>query len=110
MDKSRKEKDGLYDIACRHQRDYYTENIDIKESYFIKREEEPYIREYGFETLPELKKELELMWKEDIVMQECIQTVLVSALKMKPTAEVEGEPLHTEKNKSEKLPGYIYNF
>ncbi len=110
MEKIQNENDKLYDIACNYQRNYYTENGCIKESYFVKREEDSYIREYGFETLPELKDELKKMWNEDVVMQECMQTVLVSALKLKPVEGKDGETRNGGEDKSEKLPGYIYNF
>ncbi|MDE7177494.1 MAG: hypothetical protein K2O59_06720 [Lachnospiraceae bacterium] len=110
MDKSQNEKDKLYEIACGFQKNYYTGSDCTEESYFIKRVEESYIREYGFETLPELKDELKKMWDEDAVMQECMQTVLVSALKLKPVEGKDGETRNCGEDKSEKLPGYIYNF
>lgn len=108
MDKCKQEKGKLYNFACGCQQNYYTKMDATKESYFIKREESSYIREYGFETLPELKEELSRMWDEDPVMQECMKVVLVSAMKLKPQEEEEEQ--QTEEYKNEKLPAFIYNF
>ena len=110
MDKCKRVKQTLYHPACSYRHNYYTQMDDAKESYFIKRDELPYIREYGFETLPELEEELNQMWNEDPVMLECMKVVLVSALKLKSQDAGEDYVQHSKEHGEEKLPAYIYNF
>lgn len=114
MDKSKREKDKLYEIACTNQKDYYILNKCNNDSYFIKRDDDVYIKEYGFESLPDLKEELNRMWDQDEIMQNCIQPVLAAVFKLKPKGKMEDkesskELPHTEK-REEKLPPFIYNF
>lgn len=108
MDKIRREKDRLYEIACVNQKNYYTCKVGCNDSYFINRDNDVYIREYGFNELPDLKEELYGMWNQDETLQSCIQPVLVAAFKLKPMDKV--EELSKELSFSEKLPSYIYNF
>lgn len=113
MDKCKREKDKLYEFACNSEENYYAlKEFDIK-SYFIKRKDHDYMREYGFETLPELKKELELLWGQDVLMQKCMQTVLIAAMKLKPTEQPDikdGLSQQTKGKHKEKLSPFIYNF
>lgn len=113
MDKSKREKDGLYEIACLKQKDYYRAAECSEGSYFVKRNDDTYMREYGFETLPELKEELNKMWGGDETLETCLQTVLVAAFKLKPSDESDnGEDKESSghERKDEKLLPYIYNF
>lgn len=108
MDKCKREKDKLYEYASMVSQNYFVQNESDTDSYFFKREECSYIREYGFESVQELKEELNHMWDQDEIMQQCIQTISIAAIKMKPNEEIEDESKDT-KNIKEKLPSYIYN-
>lgn len=110
MDRCKREIEKLYEIACTCQKEYYTSKTCDKESYFIKREESSYIREYGFQTLPDLKAELEKMWSMDETMQKCMQPVLIAAIKLKPADGVVNDDCHPQKRNDEKLSPFIYNF
>lgn len=117
-DKNSKEKKILKDFAADrlHRNKYKFPEIDLSaDSYYICRgDDQEYIREYDFDTAPELRKELEYLWKDDNNMAGLIQPMIVAALKNKPL----DENLSIDKNmkskqtqdQSEKLLAYIYNF
>lgn len=107
MDKCKREKEKLYKYASTIFRNYFLQNDNNEDSYFFKRESDSYIREYEFESLKELKEELDRMWGQDEVMQQCIQIISIAALKMKPNEEMENEDI--KEHTREKLPSYIYN-
>lgn len=44
MDKSKREKDRLYEIACTNRKSYYDWKACGNDSYFIKRDNDVYIR------------------------------------------------------------------
>lgn len=116
MDKNEREKQTLY--AWGTQNKFHFSQIDKeKPSYFVKREnrENSYIKEYGFETLPQLSKELDALWGNDEMMDSVKNVVMVAAMKNKPSqTAVEKEDKRKEKNggqeTEDKLPVYIYNF
>lgn len=114
MDKYKREMENLHSIACVSEKNYYISESSCDDTYFIKRDENDhaYIREYGFETLPDLKKELDKMWNNDEVMQNCMQTVLIAALKSKPIDKdkKEDEVKQSETQNEKKLSPFIYNF
>lgn len=91
----------------------FTQIEDKCDSYYVKRNDNnTYMREYDFETVPEIKEELYAMWGNDADMQKIITTVLVSAIKNKPVfLEDKGKSpkCALEDNKKELKP-YIYNF
>ena len=112
MDKNEREKKKLYEFGVENCKRYHFQEIDkTKESYFIQREEESYIREYKFETLPELMNELSTLWNGDEMMEQIKKVIGVAAMKNKPVKKsqkkTEGEK---QEDKEEKLPAFIYNF
>lgn len=112
MDRNEKEKYMLHEWAEKNNSAYQFPEIEKeKESYFIKRQEKLYIREYEFETLPELFQGLDCMWQDEKCMEQIRKTVGVAALKNKPSEEVnrEMEKNYTDKTK-DILPEFIYNF
>ncbi len=116
MNKNEKEKQMLYEWGLKNHSKYLFQTIDQeRSSYFIKREskENSYIREYGFETLPELIKELDILWESDKVMEEIKKVIAIAAIKNKPFGSISKETDINRKGKQEekdKLPVYIYNF
>lgn len=101
------EKEKLFMWSGRKfKEDYRFPEIDIdKDSYFIKRENNvAYIKEYTFETLPELKAQLKEMWSDKEYLQDILQVVLVAAMRNKP------HEIKEDETKDEKLPTFIYNF
>lgn len=83
-------------------------------SCFVKRDgDEKYIREYGFESVSELRDLLEVQWKKDRYMEEILTVVLVAAIKNKPEqrdANCQRHPNQMISEETEMLPVYIYNF
>ena len=114
MEKNEKEKQMLYEWGKKNQSKYSFQKIDKEiDSYFIKRKtdfrEVPYIKEYGFETVLELDKELESLWYMDEVLGEMRKVIGVAAIKNKPlVATKESETKKTEIQNQ--LPTFIYNF
>lgn len=112
MDRNEKEKNMLLEWAERNNEVYqFTRIAKEKKSYFIERQEEPYIREYGFETLPELFHEMDCMWKNEQYMEEIRKVIGVAALKNKPSEDMHGqEEINPTADKEDILPEFIYNF
>ena len=89
MNRNEKEKHMLREWAENNNSTYKFPEIEKeKESYFIKRQEKSYIREYGFETLLELFQELDCMWQDEKCMGQIRKAVGVATLKNKPSEEV----------------------
>ncbi|WP_347223423.1 hypothetical protein [Bacteroides congonensis] len=120
MDKSEREKEELYAWGKQHGLDYYFPTFDKeKASYFIRRKVDAnsYIREYGFETLPEIMDELDNLWEKDEVSEQIKKVVGIAALKNKPSEIISeqakgGSSKETEEKREggDRLPTYIYNF
>lgn len=114
MDKNQREKDFLYKWASENSNKYCFSGMDQeKESYFIKREEKPnsYIREYKFESLPELKRELDILWGNNDTLEKVKKIIGVAALKNKPSVIIQEQVKAEEKRDTgDKLPVFIYNF
>ncbi|MBD5521758.1 MAG: hypothetical protein HDR03_11185 [Lachnospiraceae bacterium] len=118
MDKNETEKKKLKEWGLSNCQQYQFQKSDKeKESYFIEMDPKPYIREYGFETLPQLMEELNQLWKDHEEMEQVKKIVGVAAMKNRisydsfkeyneSTAANAGEKL----NEQDKLPKYIYNF
>lgn len=112
MDRNVKEKNILHEWSEKNNSVYRFPEIEKeKKSYFINRQELPYIRGYGFETLPELFQELDHMWKGEKCMEQIKKAVGVAAIKNKPSEEIhkKEEMNHTDKVE-DMLPEFIYNF
>ena len=74
-----------------------------------------YIKEYAFDSIIELKKELTQLWQNEDFMREFIPVVLAAVFKKrKNNSDAEKRmPLEkkpTESESSGGLPTYIYNF
>ncbi len=114
MDRNAKEKELFMDWTRRIQRRKEFLYDSNEESYFVKREEnEKYIWEYNFESVPQLRDLLEDQWEDDKDMEMILTSVLVAAIKNKPQANGiidEGSLAQKESDATEKLPVYIYNF
>lgn len=112
MDRNEKEKNMLREWAKKNNAAYRFTAIDMeKESYFIKRSARKYIREYQFETLPELLQELDYMWQDENSMAQIKKIVAVAALKNRPSEEIQKQTeKHHAHEKKELLPEFIYNF
>lgn len=112
MGKNDREKAIFTEWAKNSQKDYFM-SVQDAGSYFVKREQTEYIREYSLETVPELRDELEELWDGDKNMEPVLTAVLVAAIKNKPRRQ---DKTDTEENVStgletkEVLPMYIYNF
>lgn len=109
MDKCKREKEKIYEYACGASYNYFLQDCSSSDSFFTKRNDKVYIREYNFENIQDLKEELTCMWGQDEIMQQCMQAVLVAALKLKPEEGVVLEAVVSKENMKEKLPSYIYN-
>ena len=116
MGKSDKEKQMLYEWGKANCVDYHFREVDQeKKSYFIQRETEnavsSYIREYGFETLPEFIKELDVLWENETVAESIKKVVGVAVIKNKPVEVVQKMVGTINKEETQdKLPAFIYNF
>lgn len=116
MGKNDKEKQMLYEWAKTNGIDYHFQDIALnRKSYFIQRGTEnvsnSYIREYGFETLPEFMKELNVLWKSEKVTEPIKKAVGVAAIKNKPVKVIQQAVDVTNKEEpQDKLPVFIYNF
>lgn len=117
MDKNNREKEMLYQWAKSNSGNYCFQEIDrTKGSYFEQRDHDTYssqyIREYAVESLPELTKELDILWADNETMCQIKKVVAVAALKNKPVQQEVRSETKTE-NKAEtkdKMPAFIYNF
>lgn len=113
MDRNAKEKEILEDWAKKiiNEGEVNDPNVD---SYFVKRgQNEKYILEYDLESVPQLRDLLEEQWEDDKDLEKILTVVLVAAIKNKPkTNDVRyvDSPKQRERDDTEKLPVYIYNF
>lgn len=116
MDKNEKERHLLLKWGAENAAAYQFQPIDQSgNSYFIQREEDTnknsYIREYGFETLPELVEELDVLWEADEMMSSIKRVAAIAALKNKPSKATQYTTVEEDKKGTEsKLPAFIYNF
>lgn len=114
MGKNNREKEMLYQWAKVNDKSFCFQEIDkSKESYYGKRnygeESGQYIREYAIESLPDIMKELDILWSTDEIMCQVKKIVGVAVLKNKPLNQEELKEKH-KKDLNDKLPVFIYNF
>ena len=116
MGKNDKEKQMLYEWGKTNGINYHFQGIDQHtESYYIQRGTEgdgnSYIQEYGFETLPEFIKELDVLWGNERLTESIKKAVGVATIKNKPTKAIQETVEKINKEESQdKLPAFIYNF
>lgn len=111
MDKNEREKEFLYQLKI-GEMDDILQNFELSEgtvkSLFVSSPKRAYLMEYDFETAPQLKVKLDALWEDEECMQAVKKTVLVAAMKNKPSkTEVKKEQ---EKEIREQMPAFIYNF
>lgn len=114
MDINQGEIEKLYQWASNN----FTNEIEVKYftkidkecvSYFEKRPfQSEYGKEYRYQTMPELRSELNAMWKDDDIMKQILKTVLVASMKNKPKMQENGQENKEENIKQ--LKPFIYNF
>lgn len=78
-----------------------------KDSYYVLQDKHEYLTEYGFETVPQLKKLLDRLWEKEPYMQDIERTVLAAAIKNKPKQEAYES---AERDADGYMPEFIYNF
>lgn len=112
MGQNDREKEFFTEWAKNSQEDYFI-SVQDTASYFVKRVQTEYIREYSLETVPELRDELETLWEGDNNMESVLTAVLAAAIKNKPQRQDKSdteESVSKVSETEEKLPMYIYNF
>lgn len=118
MDRNETEKNKLREWGLANCQQYQFQGIDReKESYFMETDKGLYIKEYQFETLPQLLKMLDKLWEGDERMEAAKRIAGAAAMKNRTfcvpcsgsresTVSDSGE----ETNERDNLPRYIYNF
>lgn len=112
MDKNEKEKNLLYEWGVTHACIYSFPQIDKDlSSYFISKQRESYLKEYSFDTLPELMNVLNMYYENNEIILRILKVVSIAALKNKPL-KIEKEVTNEENKKEsdDRLPAFIYNF
>ncbi len=114
MDKNVREKEALYHLELSGTEDIKKSFTEVEcelETYFFPKEEKEYLMEYDFDSLPQLKEKLNSFWENEECMKGIIQTVLVAAMKNKPSREAkETRNIENSGNIEGELPAFIYNF
>lgn len=112
MDKNQKEKQILCEWGKENSQKYSFLKADKKkDSYFIKRQDSAYIREYSFETLPQLREMLDFLWHGDEAIESIKMAVAVAAMKNKTINTIVKTDNGERKSElDDELPEYIYNF
>lgn len=114
IDKNKREKDCLLEMARRQELDRNCfalpeKNID---TYFLERKDDAYLKEYGFETVPQLR---ELLQKEvgfDEKQEELLKMITVAAFKNQVQRDKDmdkKEDTAVRAEAKEVLPAFIYN-
>lgn len=99
-----KEINMLYNWSAQNTANYSYPKVNKNAgSCFAERDGDEYIKEYGFETIAELKKKLTDMWSGNMSMEKIIKPVAVAAMKNQP------QGIENSK-KTEGLDEFIYIF
>lgn len=109
---SQNEKDRLYKWAVlngkqNNEGNCFTKIDKNQESYYEKYEDREYLTEYTFQTVPELRKELQKLWQNDECMKQIETVVIVAAMK---NCTKMYEDNDTNEVMEQQLKPYIYNF
>lgn len=114
MNKNQREKDILLqmaDLAARHTGCFTVPERDA-DTYFVEKTDHDYLREYGFETVPELRNllqtEMELDNKQDELL---LKMMTIAAFKNRNETNNKGgtEEQRDIPERHDTLPSYIYN-
>lgn len=112
-DKNKREKENLLRWAEQYslqQKAHIFSSMDNELStYWTEKNAcESYLMEYGFFSLPDIKKDLDLMWKHDEIMSAVEKSVLVAIMKNEIMSNLKQS--YIQSDHSESLPEFIYNF
>ncbi len=118
MDRNETEKKKLREWGLANCQQYQFQRIDReKESYFTEVDKGPYIREYQFETLPQMLGMLDKLWEGDERMEAVKRIAVAAAMKNKTSCasrpgsyESTAQDCGEETSGQDNLPRYIYNF
>lgn len=109
MDKNTREKQNLYEWACRYTdmegKKYFTD-IDANMISYFENPGSEYLQEYGFENVSELKTLIKELWSNEPLFDEIQQTILVAAFKNM----LKIEETVKKSDSKEELPTFIYSF
>ena len=87
-----REREMLYHLEL-DMADGWEKSLDFthkeKVSYYVLQNKHEYLMEYGFETIPQLKKMLDRLWENEQYMQDIEKTVLAAAIMNKPKQELQ---------------------
>ena len=109
---SENEKDRLYKWAVLNSKrnnegNCFTKIDKNQESYYEKYEDREYLTEYKFQTVPELREELQKLWPNEECMKQIETVVIVAAMK---NCKKIYENNNINEVMEEQLKPYIYNF
>ena len=118
MKNNRKEQEMFYHWALTHHdeltEERYFPKINPERSSYYEEPQEiyPYCHEYSYETVDELKKQLEKMWGNDKTIEQILTAVVVSAFKNEPENYREdcSKSKAQENATQNELTTFIYNF
>lgn len=114
MDKNKREKDRLLEMACRQEPDRSCFTLPEKNvgTYFLERKDNIYLKEYEFETVPQLRSLLQKEAGFDRGQEELLKMITVAAFKnqfRKEVISMENENNAVQAEPREALPAFIYN-
>lgn len=117
---NQKEKEKIYQWACAYEKSdpglthsVFTGKDEKQSTYFTACKNTVHLKEYGFDTVTELKDQLKNLWENEPYMQEMITVVCVATFKNRNrTREIKesGQDVDGTYRKEAVLPSYIYNF
>ena len=113
---NKKEKEMLRAIALKmiaeksNKHSFETEKNSIVESYYRNSSQNMILKQYSFETIAELRSELNELWQYNKAMQDFIPVVLASAFKLHQGINEPSMPIieHIDADSNEVLPVYTY--
>lgn len=114
MDKNKREKDRLLEMAHGQEldRNCFTLPEENADTYFLERKDSIYLKEYGFETVPQLRELLQKETGFDGEQEELLTVITVAAFKNQIRKEMpqdKKESVAVQRETKEVLPTFIYN-
>lgn len=102
------EKRGLYEWACKHSNVFrFTEIDKSKDTYYEMFDNVDNVREFGFESVPELVEELDKLWMGQPVFDSVKKICAVAAFKRELFLE---DSSKKEKQDLIEIPEFVYIF
>lgn len=111
IDKNSKEIQMLITLARKiNESNSCVEELQQTDSYYIQSIQSTDLVPYSFESIVEMRRKLNDLWKDDKQMQSFIPVVLAATFKNRKKMVTDAAPLieHREKSASEVLPVYTY--